>query len=803
MKKALLSLLSLSSISFFAQDLTQIGKADLFTLSGGINANTIFYDGTALRDPFTYILSGNLNANISGIYNIPISFSYSNQDFEYSQPFKFNRLSIHPSYKWVTAHIGDVASSFSPYTVNGHQYTGLGVDITPNKPYKISAFGGRLIRALEYDEERPDQLPAYRRMGYGIKSSYQFKKANVGLTIFGAKDDESSLNQPVPDETGITPKENLVVSLDGGITLFDKAVLGAEFATSAVTQNLNAADAEGNIGALGFAFDEKTTTNYYNAFNVRLDYAILKGTIGAGYERIDPGYNTFGAYFFNNDLENITVNATQTLFKDKLSLGVNAGLQKDNLDNKKSSQQERTVVAVNANLTASERLSLSGSYSNFQSFTNIRSQFDYINQVTAVDNLDSLNFRQLTQNANLAANYRLSKNEKKPQTINVNLSYQDTQDIQEEEFNQFETTINTNEFFNGATSYTLGFTDLALSVSAAYNATITSAAEVETLTMGPSLAVNKQFFEKKLRSSLSSSYNTSSQDEEQQSRILNFRLNAGYTWLEKHQFNLSILSLFRNTPTADNTDFTATLGYSYAFTTAKKKDATKDRAGFNRNTALSLIKVRYRDNVYEGNAQEVLDQIKPAYLQVADIAGKTQLEQIDKLANDLLLLQFEEDAILRDKVIDYLDALYAEADFNVYYNEVLAEAGRELRNDGRRLSGGITTRYLSAKTEIENTPFEGIDPEEVADKNSGDFEEYSKKYVKFRLAEKQYNAHMQMMDDLALIKNAESFVKIPELRQFRDQQEQQVRELYLANEERENLKDLLLEGMIDYFQKNN
>ena len=73
--------------------------------------------------------------------------------------------------------------------------------------------------------------------------------------------------------------------------------------------------------------------NYFNALNVSFDYPAGNGTIGAGYERIDPNYKTLGAYFFNNDLENITVNASQTIFDNKLNLSVNAGLQQDNLDN--------------------------------------------------------------------------------------------------------------------------------------------------------------------------------------------------------------------------------------------------------------------------------------------------------------------------------------------------------------------------------------------------------------------------------------------------------------------------------------
>ena len=173
----------ISTCNIIAQDLTQIGKASLFSYSGGISANTIFYEGTGLRDPFTYVVNGNVNFNISGIYNIPVSFAYSNQNFTTNQPFQFNRLSLHPSYKWITAHIGDVSMSFSPYTLSGHQFTGLGVDLTPRGKFKISAMYGRFIKPVEYESTIPENIPTYKRIGYGLKTQYELNKGSVGLIV--------------------------------------------------------------------------------------------------------------------------------------------------------------------------------------------------------------------------------------------------------------------------------------------------------------------------------------------------------------------------------------------------------------------------------------------------------------------------------------------------------------------------------------------------------------------------------------------------------------------------------------------
>ena len=186
----------------------QLGKEKWVRYNGGISANTVYYDGNANRQDFTYYLTGNLNFNLAGLYNVPLSFTYSNQDFNFPNPFKFNRLSLHPSYKWATAHIGDVSMTFSPYTLSGHQFTGGGIELNPEGKFQISAMYGRFLKATEYNPEEPRALAAYKRIGYGIKTAYDFDFMKLGVILFKANDDENSLGNPFPVELGLTPKDN-------------------------------------------------------------------------------------------------------------------------------------------------------------------------------------------------------------------------------------------------------------------------------------------------------------------------------------------------------------------------------------------------------------------------------------------------------------------------------------------------------------------------------------------------------------------------------------------------------------------
>ena len=89
-----------------AQQLDQLGKKQGVKVSGGLGVNQSLYfaDGVSDRfNPYNYVVSGNVAMNLYGI-NIPVSFTFSNRNFKYSQPF--NIVGISPSYKSLRLHAG-------------------------------------------------------------------------------------------------------------------------------------------------------------------------------------------------------------------------------------------------------------------------------------------------------------------------------------------------------------------------------------------------------------------------------------------------------------------------------------------------------------------------------------------------------------------------------------------------------------------------------------------------------------------------------------------------------------------------
>jgi hypothetical protein len=473
---------------------------------------------------------------------------------------------LHPNYKWATAHIGYSSMTFSPYTLNGHIFKGVGIDLTPGDKFKFSAMYGRLLRPVEPDSLSDDApMPAFSRIGYGFKAHYGGAKHFGEISMFRAKDDSTSIVY-IPESEGVLPQENLVVSIGGATTIFNKLQLKAELASSAISRDLRTQESEGRgiFRSVGSLFTPRISTSYYKAIKGSLTYLGDGYNLGVGYERIDPEYTTLGAYYFNSDLENITINAATALAGGKVNLSANVGTQRDNLDDSKISTLKRIVGSLNVGFTPNERLNLSANYSSFQTFTNIRSQFVDINQLTPFDNLDTLNFTQITQNLNLIGNYMLPGSEKRKQNLSATITIMKAAD------EQGGVELNTGTaFYNSNVAYSLNMVPRSLTLSTSFNYSSNKLLSTRSSTLGPTVSLSKSLFDKKLRITGSCSMNNTYNEDSMISRVTSVRGNASYSLKQKHNLNLSLVTLNRltkmETSANDFTEFTGTLGYSYSF----------------------------------------------------------------------------------------------------------------------------------------------------------------------------------------------------------------------------------------------
>lgn len=725
----------------------QLAKTKLINVSGGASANAIMYSGNAAREPFSYFFNGNININVAGLYNLPFSFSYSTQKFGYTKPVAIKTLSIHPSYKWITTHIGDVNMTFSPYTLNGHLFTGFGVDLTPPGKFKVSAMYGRLLKSNEYDVNIPEAIPTYKRFGYGFKTAYAFDKVNLGLIFFKATDVTSSLSNPVPFELGLTPKENVAVSFETSFKLFQKLQVMTEYANSSITEDISIEGTTKGKGIASLFLNPNATTTSQNAIKAQLVYPAGKGTLGLGYERIDPNYRTLGSYYFNNDLENITVNATQQIFKDKVSLALSLGMQKDNLDKQKVSQSKRLVSSLTADYKANQKLNLNFNYSNFQSYTNSRNQFDYINQDPSLIYADTLNFRQVNQNLGLTANYLLKNDKQLKKSINVNFSMQESSNEQQgQTVAGGETT-----FYNSAISYVQGYPTKDLNFMGSINNTYSLMETGNSLIIGPTLGVTKLFMERKLNTSFSTSYNTTFSNGDKQNDIFNMRLSSSYLYLEKHNFNLGVICLFGKTTNNRNNDLTATLTYAYSFDKIKLRSTPKEQKKEERQLGDNTLKINLKDYKLEGTREQITQQLKDLQQQLQPLPN----EEASKLEHLLTLATLTPDeASFKDKVIDYLEEYQAASEVIKKYNKLIGQTVQKVAQEISNKDESFEKAYTTAISRVNSHKLHGVNPSEITDKVG--YNSYLKLIERSDKAKQKLQAHRFMQTEFLKLSKADT-----------------------------------------------
>lgn len=563
----LIILLGFGLKPLLAQNLETVGKKEQIKVSGGISTNQVYYDAfgsDSRRDPYSYFLTGNLNFNIYG-WSVPLSYTYSNQNSSFQQPF--NQYSMHPYYKWVRAHIGYASMTFSPYTLSGHLFYGAGVELTPGDKFKIDIMYGRLSKAVGFDSLVTNNTPAYKRMAYGLKLGYKMKTGLVEGIFLRSRDESESLDS-LPIDLSLTPEENLVLSLKTSQSIIKGLNIGFEYSASAITRDtrISESDEQANniFKYMGPFFNANSSSAYYNAINANMQYSFKVSSLSLRYERIDPEYQTHGAYYFTNDLENITINASTSILKQKVNVSANVGIQRDDIEKQKMSSMQRVVSSFNVGINATEKLNINLAYSNFQSYTNIKSRYDQVTSLTPYDNLDTLNFTQISQNANANIGYNIKNTERLRQQVNLNVSYQVAADKQGDE-----STNAGSDFMNVNAAYSHSMVPINLSFTFAVNYNRSNAPQLTSEMFGPTLSVNKSFFEKLLRSSVSVSMNNAYTNSDLTSRVISVRANNSFKYKKQHSINLGLVYVNRHNPLAetsgDFSEFTTTLGYNYNF----------------------------------------------------------------------------------------------------------------------------------------------------------------------------------------------------------------------------------------------
>lgn len=502
------------------QDIGAIDWKNPVKLNGGLSMSWTAYNsggqGGGKRDPFAYTLTGNLGITVLD-WSIPLSFSYTSRSLSYAQPF--NRIGLSPRYKWVRMYAGYTSMTFSPYSLSGHSFLGAGVELTPG-PYRVSVMYGRLNQKIGYNPEIKNQ-PCFTRMGYGAKLGYEVENTAASISFFSAKDDRSSIE--LPSDTILKARQNVVVSLQGRQRIYGKLFVEGEVASSVVTNDLGGAGQMRGKSFTGGLIATNASTVSSTAFNALLAYREERWSTELKYERVNPGYETLGAYYVNNNFDNLTVGQTLTLLEGKLNLTGDFGMERSNLVQRETSSDKRFIGSLGCSYVPGERWSYNASYSNFTSFTRVRPLDDPYFK----DELDSLSFYQVNQTASAAVTRNIVKGEDR-HTLMLSGSYQRSSDKL-----LHRDSSNLSNFCNGTLAHSYQLKALALSISESFSYFYGNGRGVKTMAFGPNLSVGKQLAGGKVSTAMMCGYNLTQVNGKAGGKVLTVGLNGGYSYGKK------------------------------------------------------------------------------------------------------------------------------------------------------------------------------------------------------------------------------------------------------------------------------
>lgn len=525
---AILLLANRATAQYTLDAVDQVSFKKGLHVNGNINLSSVAYKASGIearRNPFDWFATGSLNLDLFGI-SAPLSFSYTNARINYSQPF--NRIKIIPQYRWAKLHLGSGYMNFNDYTLANHVFTGYGIELTPRQ-FKFMAMKGTLQEAVPYNAENPTAV-AYRRKGMGFLAGIDRAKWGVELSALQAEDDPASIPF-VPPSATVFPQSNLAASVKAKAQIKPWLRLDGTYAMSALTVDNTAAGDTANIidkenshsrpggkySLFASLYPNKPNTSYFDAIDVSAGLLFKKFNLQLKYNRVAPGYTSLGAYYTNNDMENITVAPALSLFQGRINIAANAGLQRNNLDHSKNATNKRLVASGNIAFNPNQHWSFNTVFSNFTMHTRVRPQGDpfYVN------GLDSLNFYQINRTLTQMAMYNWGNKDVR-QSVLLTVSHQ-----QAEDQTDAETTIeNTNTFLTSNAAYTYMFVPRAFSASAAFNYYTNQVQDLQTDYYGPSLNITKSFWHKRLPVNAGITYNATTVSGRSAGNVINARVGA-------------------------------------------------------------------------------------------------------------------------------------------------------------------------------------------------------------------------------------------------------------------------------------
>jgi hypothetical protein len=556
---ALISAFLVLSPTSRGQDVEGIGQQEPIKLSGMLAANISFFDAQGRpsnREKFTWYLTGNPTLEIYGI-TLPFSFTVSEQQRAFRQPF--NQFGVSPYYRWATAHIGYRNVVFSPFTLGGHTIAGGGIELTPGN-FRFGFMHGRLLKAVKAignPEGSFVATPSFRRKGTAVKVGYGTEQNFVDLVLFHGEDDAGSIEVDSLS-AGLTPAENLVAGIYTKQRFLKNFAFEFEFAQSLYTKNTNLAEPdslEDDFLVAPFASllkEKNISTSHSTAIDGAIAYGKEFFNVRLRFRQIDPNYQSMGAYFFQNDIRNVTIEPSVTLFNSALQINASFGYQTDNVDDRRASTTKRKIGSAVISGRIGDRYTGNLTYSNYD-----------IGQAAGTVELDTLiEVSQTTQSWGMVHNL-MFQGESLHHNIMASYNFQSLND-------RNPGTAVYSEYDNTTfmASYFVLFVGLRLNISGSYTHTIFEMPSRETVIRGPTVSVSQSYFNHALNVSVSYASLAQAIDDAAHQTINRLMLNTSYRPARRHRISLRFY-LNQSANEAENVkpfrETKGDIGYAYTF----------------------------------------------------------------------------------------------------------------------------------------------------------------------------------------------------------------------------------------------
>ena len=538
-----LSFLFLSRQPLLAQDLELIGKTKPVRLSGTLSLQGGPYiyigKGEPRNEPFWWQASGAPVLSLYG-WQLPFSFNYGSRNRSFNQPF--NRFGVSPYYKWATFHFGYRSIRMNPFVMSGLQFLGAGMELNP-KGFRFAAFYGRFAKPVAQDTlASVTPVPAFKRMGYGMKIGFGTRRNYVDFTAVKVTDDTSSIPAPSVDAS-IKPQDNLALGLGGRISFGRRLNLQFDVAGSILNRDLNLAvmDTFQAFGAVKTIFQPRLGAQLLTAGQASLQYTRKVFGLRFVAKRVDPDYRSLAAFYQQSDLQSLTVEPSIRLMKNKIRLSGSIGRQQDNLYRRKAFTSVRTIGSANASFNPVKEYGITLSFSNYG-----------LAQQAGLQVLNDT-FRVAQNNRSVSlGQFFIRTNKERSLNLSMNLSYQQLQDLNP--YGTYSSGENSVWFMN-LNGNRIRVRD-NFSLQGGLNLSQNKFANGSYLLIGPTAGISRPLIKDKLQASGTLSFNKGFQAGKSSGSTLNFFSSFQYQVSKTHQFSLTFNILHNSTTFLNTGTFT-------------------------------------------------------------------------------------------------------------------------------------------------------------------------------------------------------------------------------------------------------